>query len=459
MNNLVIAYVWGPTLVYLLHRFRFGIFLRHHEVEQLKLQQDGDYFLTSSLIAPLSRNQVEPGNVAVECYQSQYKKFSFRRWSSDLGGDLTTTNNIQLKDKDYTVFINSDSMGKSMQGAGGALILGSIFKAIVNRTQSRFSERNQHPEHWLFSCFREIHDAFISLEGSMFASAVVGLIDNESGLLYYVNLEHPWIALYRDAKASFIEDDMHLRKFGVVENVSQFSIKTFQMLPGDNLFSGTDGRDDLILGYDEHGVREINHNENLFLRNIELAHGELDLLVDSINHSGTITDDLSILKITFQKHISETIATGYSDPEEEKVNNIKENYRDEELRARSMQSPVMARKYCEELVKAGYKEIALKYCLEYSERAPQDASFLYLASYLSKVLFAGTRKKEHLIIAADYAERLYYREKKNIRNLLNLANIYQLFGKKEKTLALLEEIFKIDPGNRKAGVIRDSLRQ
>ena len=191
-------------------------------------------------------------------------------------------------------------MGKSMQGAGGALILGSIFKSIINRTKKTFSERNQHPEHWLYSCFQEIQDAFIAFEVSMFVSAFIGLIDNNSGFMYYLNLEHPWVALYRDGKASFIEKEMQLRKFGTESNYENFSIKTFQLEDGDILISGSDGRDDVLLGFDIDGRREINHDETIFLRNIEIANGDLTLLSSEIKRTGEITDDLSLLKIEYK---------------------------------------------------------------------------------------------------------------------------------------------------------------
>ena len=48
-----------------------------------------------------------------------------------------------------------------------------------------------------------------------------------------------------------------------------FIIKTFQLLPGDVLIAGSDGRDDISLGYDSFGNRIINENENLFLEIVE----------------------------------------------------------------------------------------------------------------------------------------------------------------------------------------------
>ncbi len=48
-----------------------------------------------------------------------------------------------------TVFINGDAMGKSIQGAGGAIVLGVVFKSVVARTRIVKEAKNKHPEqHW-----------------------------------------------------------------------------------------------------------------------------------------------------------------------------------------------------------------------------------------------------------------------------------------------------------------------
>jgi adenylate cyclase len=105
------------------------------QVQTLKTQQDGDYFLTSLLIRPLGGDFSKSEKINVELLVRQKKKFIFRRWDSEIGGDLCAAYSIRLENRDYTVFINGDAMGKSMQGAGGALVFGTVFKAVVSRTQ------------------------------------------------------------------------------------------------------------------------------------------------------------------------------------------------------------------------------------------------------------------------------------------------------------------------------------
>jgi serine phosphatase RsbU (regulator of sigma subunit) len=71
----------------------------------------------------------------------------------------------------------------------------------------------------------------------MLASAVIGLVDDESGLLYYINAEHPFVVLYRDGRASFIDKELQLWKLGVYQPDILPHINTFLLLPGDMVFN------------------------------------------------------------------------------------------------------------------------------------------------------------------------------------------------------------------------------
>ena len=82
------------------------------EVQALKIAQDGDYYLTSILLEPLQPNNNRSSRVKTEFMIEQKKKFSFRKWQSQIGGDICITDTIILNGKEYTVFINGDAMGK-----------------------------------------------------------------------------------------------------------------------------------------------------------------------------------------------------------------------------------------------------------------------------------------------------------------------------------------------------------
>ena len=244
------------------------------EVQALKVQQDGDYFPTSLLLQPLGRNYANSKNVMVKFFLKQKKEFIFRDRQKEIGGDINIAHTITVANRPHTVFINGDAMGKSVQGAGGALVLGAIFQSIIERTKVTRSEQTKSPERWLKDTFIEIHKVFESFDGSMLMSIVLGLVDDDSGFLYYINAEHPFTILFRDKKASFIEDNVELRKLGTTGISGQFNVKTFSLENSDAIIAGSDGRDDVLLGFDEEtGARIINEDEEKFLETLENGGG------------------------------------------------------------------------------------------------------------------------------------------------------------------------------------------
>ena len=272
-----------------------------NEVRALKVQQDGDYFLTSLLIKPLGGNFAKSENVDIDILVRQKKRFHFRRWNSEIGGDLCTAHTIELRGHTYTAFLNGDAMGKSMQGAGGALVLGVVFKSVITRTAYSSISNTKSPERWLKDCFTELQNIFVSFDGSMLISAVLGLVDDKTGLVYYINAEHPWVVLYRERQASFIENELLLRKIGLEGLEGHLRVNTFQMKPDDVLIVGSDGRDDVALGMNERGVRIINEDEYQFLRRVEEGGGDLERIEQAITSVGELTDDFTLVRIGFRE--------------------------------------------------------------------------------------------------------------------------------------------------------------
>ena len=144
-------------------------------VRELKHQQDGDYFLTSLLIKPLGTNTVPEGPVSVDFILKQKKSFEFKHWKERIGGDLCGAHRIYLQSRPFTFFFNVDAMGKSMQGASGALVLGSVMESIIERTKMSPLERDRFPEKWLKNTFIELHTVFESFDGSMLISGIFGV--------------------------------------------------------------------------------------------------------------------------------------------------------------------------------------------------------------------------------------------------------------------------------------------
>lgn len=272
-------------------------------VRALKGQQDGDYFLTSLLLKPLTGNYANNQQIKVSIFMRQKKSFEFKTKTNEIGGDICLAHSIRLRDREYTLFLNGDAMGKSMQGAGGSLVLGAVMQSIVERTKLSTKEQVLYPERWLKAVFKELQKTFESFDGSMLISIVMGLADEKSGFVYFLNAEHPWSVVYRNKKATFIEDDLTLRKLGTLGVNMGIRVQTFELKPHDVFIIGSDGRDDLLLGNDAEGVRIINEDETAFLRNVEKAKGDLEKTYLESKHLGDITDDFSLMSLSYLPEI------------------------------------------------------------------------------------------------------------------------------------------------------------
>ncbi|MCE9599344.1 MAG: SpoIIE family protein phosphatase [Spirochaetia bacterium] len=384
-----------------------------NEVRNLKVQQDGDYFLTSLLLKPLNGIHAMSDTVSATMIIEQKKKFIFKKWSSDIGGDVVSTYSVELKGRPYTALINADAMGKSMQGAGGALVLGTVFKNVVARSQSQGLLSDRHPEQWLKECFIELQNVFVSFDGSMMISAVIGLVDDSTGLFYFINAEHPYTVLYRDGKASFIERDAdYLRKIGIQGLDSGLSIGTLQLGPGDIVIMGSDGRDDIAIGVDPNGNRIISEDSELFLNLVESGKGDLELIFESIKARGEITDDLSLLRVDY---------TGSG-------------------AGRSNSAGLI------DASKIAIQQKDWKTAVAHLEQAhevePGNSEILFQLA-LAMRQTAQTRKDA--LKAADMAERLRLRQPGHIGNLLLLGELYRLTGNTDRARSNLARAEAIDP--------------
>lgn len=269
------------------------------QVQKLKTQQDGDYFLTSLLLHPLSVNKASQSSVMVDFVLKQKKEFEFRNRKKDIGGDLCLAHSLELENKNFTFFLNADAMGKSMQGAGGALILGSVMHTLIEKAKE---EPDQPAAKWLKKAFIDLHKIFETFNGSMLVSLVMGLVDEETGLIHYLNAEHPWMVLYRNKKAEFIEKELLYRKLGTTGMDGKLEVQSFQLQPGDVLFAGSDGKDDIIFQSPEGPI--LNEDEKLFLEIVERTDGNLTNILQEIYNGGETKDDLSIVRISFSENLS-----------------------------------------------------------------------------------------------------------------------------------------------------------
>ncbi len=271
------------------------------EIHGLKVQQDGDYFLTSLIQQPLITNWNKSVDVSTTFYIEQKKKFSFRERPSELGGDICVTGNLRFRSYSsrYVFFMNGDAMGKSMQGAGGAIVLGTAINNILSRSAGNDRVLSMSPEEWLYQTFQELNNVFNTFDGLMMVSAVAGLINPDTGKVIFFNAEHPYCVLFRDGKTKFIESGTSVRKMGSPLG-NEFQLIEFKLFPGDVIIAGSDGRDDIDLNPGE-AIRLMNEDETLFLKIVEEAKGELDKIVELIHSQGAVTDDLSLIRIGFKE--------------------------------------------------------------------------------------------------------------------------------------------------------------
>ncbi|WP_196229213.1 SpoIIE family protein phosphatase [Leptospira noguchii] len=433
------------------------------QIRELKIQQDGDYFLTSLILDPLNQNHVENDFIILEGFSRQKKRFQFKQWKKEIGGDIIIADEIYLKDRKYLVFVNGDAMGKSIQGASGALVLGVVFRSFIARTKTVFSYHSKPPELWLKECFLELQNIFESFDGSMLVSVVLGLVDLESGILFFLNAEHPPTVLYRNGVATFIESKLELRKIGITGLESKMKVKTFFLEKGDTIIVGSDGRDDIFLGIDQDEIPLINEDECQFLRRVEESGGDLELLVQGLENYGELTDDLSIVKLTYIKEPvrlnSITNFSSFQFPDETYLKYIQDEnweraiYHLENIKSKISQEflPPVFKK---ELAKVYYKIEMYKEALflfeELISEFPEDVEIIFNASLIYKKI-----KRYHESI--ELGERILLREPDFLNNIVNLAESYILIYEKEKVFGLLEKIECLDPDHLYSQKIRSQL--
>jgi tetratricopeptide (TPR) repeat protein len=277
------------------------------EIRALKQAQDGDYFLTARLVNPFMQHSgdgLDP-RIRADFLVRQKKRFAFKKWKGEIGGDYCKLDTLTLADQKYVFFINADAMGKSLQGAGGVLVLASAFSALLER--ARTEPENLQPEEWLGRTIGELNKLFLSFDGAMLVSLAMGLFDAATGTVYYVNLEHPRAVLVRNGKPDFFEPEMHGRKLGTSDLPVDFSISVTQLFPGDTLLIGSDGRDDVVLDgrqevtdlEPEKGERYINYDEHRFIELVALHGTDIRLLEQAIAQEADLVDDLSLMSLAY----------------------------------------------------------------------------------------------------------------------------------------------------------------
>lgn len=437
-------------------------------IQELKEKQDGDYYLTSLLLQPLQKNGNTSIHCSVEFLVEQKKKFSFRKRESEIGGDICIADTIVLDGKEYVVFINGDAMGKSIQGAGGAIVLGVVFHSGLMRSRIT-KNQNIPPEIWIKERFLDLQNVFSSFDGSMFISVCLGIIDTLTGVMYYINAEHPWTVLFRDGKASFLEQESELRKLGTPENENHFFIRMFKLLPGDAVITGSDGRDDISKVDDDKDRSSINTDETLFLRLLELAEGDLKNTLFLIQQEGFLTDDVSLLKITYEPKYNGKIQFKSIVPT--KISSIIDNiYIQDKSNLEEQIEYINQLESVEKLIygENSYPDIIAKISEQYILKKEYhnaiellEESIRYFPNHNRSLFLLACAYKEsgNLEKAADTGERLNLRDPKNAENLFLLLEVYRELNIGSKISTIRTKLRNLGLLNQDDSLITENVEQ
>ncbi len=394
------------------------------QVERLKQMQDGDYFLTTLLLEPLGLNSVNSESFSVEAFSLQKKKFMFKKREYEIGGDLNIAYTLFLRKKKYTLVLNADAMGKSIQGAGGILVLGSLMRAIIERTKISPIEREFYPERWLKNALSEMQLVFESFNGSMFVSTVVGLLEEETGCFYFANAEHPTPVILRKGQAKFLSQKATLRKLGISDAVVETRVQVFRLQADDILILGSDGKDDLLLNANG-TMKKVNEDETLFLRTVEEAHGDMSKIVERLRTIGEVMDDVSLLRIIYHP-AGENSRLGLADAR------------------RRFQDELVAKKAKDNTGKT--LPLLEAYVREYPDDSPAIAKM-------------GVLYKRMKLVpeAIDCFERLRLRDQLELNHLQSLADLYAYSGNMERAVRILDECIALDQTNAQTRKLQEEI--
>lgn len=428
------------------------------KISTLKFQQDADYFLTTLLLKPLSYNASKNKNCKIDFITKQYKNFHFKNKLFEIGGDICIVDEICLRKRVYSIFINADAMGKSIQGAGGCLVLGSVFQAILQRTKTNDTISSLYPETWIHSTYIEMHKVFESFDGSMLISAVLGLVDDATGFIYYINLEHPFISIYRDKKASFIENENSLRKIGFMGIEPILEIKTIHLRDGDSLIFGSDGKDDLILEYSElDNKRVINEDESLILKIIEEEDGDITKIKEHIEKNYKLMDDFSILSIQFNSNSDLNLI-------ELEIKKIIKSLKEKIQEGKNQEAiELLENNFYKYLSNVKIANILVDFYIKnklidsFKDRAED---LIYICSKDIQTLYKMSKfyKANRFIHEAiEISERIKLREPNNIKNLIHLADMYTYLNLKSKAEPVIKYVLEKEPNHELALRIKNKI--
>ncbi|TGL59532.1 SpoIIE family protein phosphatase [Leptospira sarikeiensis] len=359
-------------------------------IQTLKLKQDGDYFLMSVLQNSFQNKIGSFGPFRIEVFVKQYKSFEFKGKQLEIGGDTVCMEEIKLQGKKYLAVLNVDAMGKSLQGATGALLSSSMFRSHIESSSTGYYT----PETWIVALYEKIQSLFESFDGNLFATGILSLMDPENSTIFFLNAQHPSSILVRNRISGYVENETSY-KMGIPFEREIPKVYSISLLEEDVLIFGSDGREDLRTRTPSREIESFSEN---FLLEAIHTNSPISDLTDRMKGYGDYTDDVSLVRI----------------------HRIREN----EKRSRDLWRETSKRKNLQKgilLWKQNEKRAAIGVFSKLSMEDPRDLDIAYISAWAFWKI--GDLEK-----AKAYSEKLLYRDPKNHQNLVLLAKIYFKLG-------------------------------
>ncbi len=259
-------------------------------VRQLREQQEADYYLVSRLLSPFQAPETNRfGVFHIDTLLVQKKLVELKGRAAALGGDL----NLVIPLGATRVFVmNADAMGKSLQGASGALLLAALVRSHL---ESVTSAENMQPDKVLMDLYYSIVRLFSAFSGAMTVAYLSLILEVESGQIAALQAGNPDALLLRDKTVTTVFAEYSCAVPGS-ENPDRAVVQTLQMNPGDAIILGSDGRSD------RRTPQEIPGSfEDEFRFAVRECNGDLNCLFGSMMCYGESTDDVSLVRIMYEQ--------------------------------------------------------------------------------------------------------------------------------------------------------------
>jgi len=422
--------------------------LAHRTIEK----QNGDYFLLRLLFEPLLRFRLPNGSANIETHLQQHKTFTFRDKSYSIGGDFIYVDELTLAGEKYTFATNADAMGKSVQGASGAIVYGVLINALIQRTKTRESESAKSPERWLKEAYHELDNIFSTFDGSMIVSAILMLI-HESGTVFHINAEHPSLVLYRHGKCTQFSLENQLYKLGTRIMKDDFAVQVFRLETDDCLILASDGRDDiLIVDKKSGGGNVMNHSIDIFGEALEAAAGNLNKCIEIMGMKGQFSDDLSIIMIRLPSDAGFESMLNLNTLIEEALKSSTDNLRElvQKYPHQIANNDTQLKRVMNFFIQHKTYEAGAQATTVLLKASPYSNRLLYYASYLA-------RKAGKFEEAVEFGERLRHRDPNRLSNLINLCYAYIKTGNIKRARFMHQQASALQPENRHAKILAEAL--